>query len=251
MTEAPYFYVVLEGSPPNIALQGLIHEEILETGRRLLVFEDEETFLQQRPRLQAVGEILEEGRTRGEILRLPSGLAIKAFGEAGEKTILLRTKGAFGSGFHPTTRLCLQILDSLSPDPHPALDLGAGTGILALLLARKGWPGVVAVEPEPQAVKVLRENVSLNHLEEQVLPVRGDLSAVKGPFSLIVANLYLRILIPEARNLASLLLPGGRLVLSGFLASSFPALKRAYGSLALEQEITFRGWGAASFVFTP
>ncbi len=183
-----------------------------------------------------------------EVLRLSSGFIIGPFREPSPEKILLQSKGAFGSGSHPTTRLCLEILDSLYPDCSPALDLGAGTGILALLLAKKGWRRVLAVEPDPKAIRVLAENILRNRMEERILPVKGDLSCLRGPFSLVVANLYLRILVPEAPNLKKLLLPGGRLVLSGFLASSLPAIKRAYTPLEVERELVFEGWAAVSFL---
>ncbi len=249
MASKTYFYVILEGLPPKFLLEGLIHRERLEAGRYLLVFTNEKFFHLHKSTLQKEALVLEKGYTQGEILKLPSGIILKSFGTPDEKTIILRTKGVFGSGFHPTTRLCLQILDSLSPQSFPALDLGAGTGILALSLARKGWPLVLAVEPDSSAIKVLRENIQRNGLDKSIVPLQGDLSSLKGPFSLIVANLYLRILIPEAKTIKKLLLPGGHLILSGFLLSSLPALKRVYADLKLEQECAFGGWGALRFSF--
>ncbi len=242
-----YFQVLLEGFSEKVNSEDLVCDEICEAGKRLLIFRNEAAFRRWEPFLKSQATILEEGFTAGEILRLPSGVVFRAFGNSSsEKEIFLRSQGAFGSGFHPTTRLCLHLLDELKPSSGWALDLGAGTGILSLLLARKGWK-VLAVEPDLQALKVLTENIKRNRLEDKIYPLCGEVSALKGPFTLIVANLYLRLLIPQASLLKALLSPAGSLILSGFLVTSLPAVRRAYAGLVVEREITHQGWAALKF----
>ena len=240
-----YFKVVIEGEVPKAPLPGLIYQEALEAGRWLLIFEGKDFF---RAIKGLSAEILEAEETEGALLKTPSGIEFTPFGKPAARKLVLSVEGAFGSGLHPTTRLCLDLLDGLSPEEGLALDLGCGTGILALLLATKGWPRVVALDVSPRAIKVLGKNIAQNGLKGRIFPVLGDLSVLKGPFFLVVANLYLRILIPEARAIRRLLAPGGRLVLSGFLAESLPAVKRAYEGLVLEEERVLDGWAALKFV---
>ncbi len=239
-----YIKVILETDRDDFCLPGLIYQEKLEAGRRLLLFE---TFPPEA-RLRLLGEIIEVSKTEPDLLKLGSGLAISPLGPPAPDRLVIKTGGAFGSGFHPTTRLCLEILDTLPPAPGIALDLGTGTGILALLLAHKGWARVLAVDVDPKAVAVLKHNIEQNSLGGRVFPLLGDLTALKGPFALVVANLYLRLLIPGAVHIRSLLASGGRLVLSGFLASSLPAVKRAYAGLIPVKELVCQGWAAVSFV---
>ena len=239
-----YLKVIIEGEAPRGPLPGLIYQEALEAGRWLLIFEGKAPSALKG----FSAEIVEAEETEGALLRTPSGLEFSPFGEPSARKIVLSVEGAFGSGLHPTTRLCLELLDGLTPEEGPALDLGCGTGILSLLLARKGWPRVVALDVSPEAIKVLAKNIAQNRLKGRIFPVLGGLSALKGPFSLVAANLYLRLLIPEAQIIKGLLAPGGRLVLSGFLEESLPAVKRAYEGLVLEEERTLQGWAALKFL---
>jgi len=131
--------------------------------------------------------------------------------------ILLGKQGAFGSGEHETTASCLEIMPSIPGiSGCHALDLGSGTGILALAAARLGAASVMAVDLEEAATRSCQENVALNGLEQQVTAICGELAAVNGQsFDLVLANIYADILLPLAEQLTGMTRPGGYLLLSG------------------------------------
>lgn len=143
--------------------------------------------------------------------------------------IVLGKKGAFGSGEHETTASCLELLPTISGiKGSRVLDLGSGTGILALAAARLGAAAVLAVDLEEAAAVSCQENVVLNDLESQVVTVCGELSAVgEQSFDLILANIYADILLPLADQLVGMTSPGGQLLLSGIpLQDKFDIVQR-------------------------
>ncbi len=159
---------------------------------------------------------------------------------------------AFGTGRHPSTLLCLRALEevwgrALPPDPKPwqVLDVGTGSGILALAAARLG-AGVLAIDVDPEAVAAALENVRLNALEEQVLVEATPLSALRQQFALILANLTAPDLLELAEALTARLLGGGALIISGFLQEDRPRLEERFLSLGLQAAgfFTEEDWGA-------
>ncbi len=131
---------------------------------------------------------------------------------------------AFGSGLHPTTCMCLEALEECLADGHKVLDVGTGSGILAIAAARLGAGKVLALDIDSAAVKVAREHVALNQVENIVQVELGSVDYLHGsPFgasikvNLIVANLILSgIQAVMKEGLAEFLYPGGKLVFSGF-----------------------------------
>jgi len=143
--------------------------------------------------------------------------------------IVLGKKGAFGSGEHETTASCLELMPAIPGiTGSRALDLGSGTGILALAAARLGAADVLAVDLEEDATISCQENVVLNGLESQITTVCGELSAVgERSFDLILANIYADILLPLAEQLVGMTCPGGHLLLSGIpLQDKFDIVQR-------------------------
>ncbi len=143
---------------------------------------------------------------------------------------------AFGSGEHETTRGCLLALDRLAGRilPERVLDLGTGSGILAIAAARL-WPRarVLAVDHDPRAVAVARENVLRNGVAGRVEVRRGEGHRNvhvrrRRPFDLVLANLFAEPLVAMARDLARTLAPGGRAVLAGLLARQAGAVLDAH-----------------------
>jgi ribosomal protein L11 methyltransferase len=128
---------------------------------------------------------------------------------------------AFGTGLHPTTRLCLEALEQyVQPDtPLNALDLGTGSGILAIAAAKLGGPGVrvLALDIDPIAVDATLENVERNGLSAQITVGQGSTLAAEpdAPYDLIVANILATVIIDLAKSLHELLAPGGTLITSG------------------------------------
>lgn len=147
--------------------------------------------------------------------------------------ILLGRQGAFGSGEHETTAACLELMATISAlQGSQVLDLGSGTGILAIAAARLGAATVMAVDLDQDAVRSCAENVSLNGLEEQVQSVCGELSAVADHcFDLVLANIYIDILLPLADQLVSMTRRGGQLLLSGIPLQDKYDIVQRYTSL--------------------
>jgi ribosomal protein L11 methyltransferase len=126
---------------------------------------------------------------------------------------------AFGTGLHPTTRLCLRALEEhVRPGTH-ALDLGTGSGILAIAAAKLGGPEahVVALDTDGVAVEAALQNVERNNLASQIEVGQGSTTAARrhAPYDLGVANILASVIIELAGPLRDLLKPGGALISSG------------------------------------
>jgi len=132
---------------------------------------------------------------------------------------LVMAAGAFGSGEHETTASCLELLATL-PDLAGArvLDLGSGTGILAIAALKLGARSALCLDIDPVAVRTCELNCQLNGVLAQVEHVCGTLDQVpEDPFELILANIYGDILVAVAEALVARVGPGGALLLSGIL----------------------------------
>lgn len=143
--------------------------------------------------------------------------------------LFLGRKGAFGSGEHETTAACLEIMPDIpNIAGSRALDLGSGTGILALAAARLGAAAVLAVDLDKAAAVSCRENVHLNSVDGQIEAICGELSVVADQqVDLVLANIYADILLPLADQLVAMTVPGGHLLLSGIpLQDKFDVVQR-------------------------
>jgi ribosomal protein L11 methyltransferase len=174
-------------------------------------------------------------RRIGRLLVRPSGQA--AVARAGETVIEIDPGLAFGTGEHPTTALCLAALSRLVRGGERVLDVGTGSGILAIAAARLGAARVLALDIDPQAVKAARANALRNGVEAVVEVREGTLTpALAEAFDLVCANIDGLSLERMAPLLAAAVVPGGRLVLSGFLTETAPSLARAFEALGLRVE---------------
>ena len=159
---------------------------------------------------------------------------------------------AFGTGHHGTTRGCLLALDSLckSRGGNPAqriLDLGTGSGVLAIAAARALRQPVLATDIDGDAVRVARANVAFNRAGGFVAVIKADgvtgpKLRARAPYDLVLANILLRPLQRLATPLTQLTAPGARVVLSGLLPSQANAAIAAYHGLKLERRIDLDGW---------
>lgn len=135
--------------------------------------------------------------------------------------LLMDPSAAFGSGTHATTRLCLESAETYLKESDRVLDLGCGSGILALAALKLGAAHADAVDIEESAVRVCRENVELNGFTSAHCSVRhGDATrdpGAKGAYSFLFANLVASLLVAIAKSLYELLEDGGTLVASGIL----------------------------------
>ncbi|HEY6874588.1 MAG TPA: 50S ribosomal protein L11 methyltransferase [Geobacteraceae bacterium] len=132
-------------------------------------------------------------------------------------TLVMGKKGAFGSGEHETTASCLEELERLPGlEGMRCLDLGSGTGILAIAAARLGAHRVIAVDIDPAAGIACAANIGLNGVEEHVFPVCGELACIgEDDFDLLLANIYADIHLALAGEMVAKVRPGGYLLLSG------------------------------------
>jgi ribosomal protein L11 methyltransferase len=131
--------------------------------------------------------------------------------------LVMGRKGAFGSGEHETTASCLEELERLPGiSGMRCLDLGSGTGILAIAAARLGAHPVIAVDIDPAAGTSCAANVALNGMEQHVFPVCGELACIgSADFDLLLANIYADIHLALADEMVAKVRPGGYLLLSG------------------------------------
>lgn len=168
--------------------------------------------------------------------------------ETGVEVLRLDPGRAFGTGTHETTRLCLGLLDRrLAEAPvSRCLDVGCGSGILSVAVARLGVARVVALDIDPQAAAATRENAARNDVEQKIVVLCGDLRAVASSYPLVVANILYQILLGLAPVLTARVAPGGVLVLSGLLEAELESAARVYGAHGLrEQAREVDGeWGA-------
>lgn len=142
-------------------------------------------------------------------------------------TLTIEPKMAFGTGDHPTTALCLAAVDVFCA-AHPGasvLDVGTGTGVLALMARKLGAGRVVGLDTDPTSVALARENAALNGISGVELS-GVSLAAVAGPFDLVVANILANTLVELAPALVRL--TGDRLVLAGVLAHQEAEVRRAF-----------------------
>lgn len=137
---------------------------------------------------------------------------------------------AFGTGHHPTTALCIETLEEIltSERPDSMLDVGTGSGILALTALRMGVGQAVGLDLDAEALNVAAENAHLNQLADRLQLVLGGPAAAKGTWPLVVANVLAAPLMDMAPVLVRRLARGGRLVLSGIPCSLESEVRQAY-----------------------
>jgi ribosomal protein L11 methyltransferase len=126
---------------------------------------------------------------------------------------------AFGTGLHPTTRLCLARLEAVADrglvTDARVLDVGCGSGILSIAAARLGATSVLGLDTDPIAVEATTANAARNRLARRIRTRDGSLPSGEPPFDIVLANLIASVLIALAPDLAEELRPGGVLVASG------------------------------------
>ena len=172
-------------------------------------------------------------RWRALIARAPAG-------------VLLRTTRTFPAS-HPTTRLCLRLMLQALRNRRcrTLVDVGCGSGILALAGVKLGVDRAVALDISPQAVVTCRRNAELNRMADRVLLVRGSADAITGRFDLVLANLPLPVLTETMAQLVRLSGDDGSVVLSGFQDVDRAVVEAAMGRLGL----TGRTWLSADLTF--
>ena len=128
---------------------------------------------------------------------------------------------AFGTGYHPTTYTCLEILERLIKPNFAVLDVGTGSGILAVAAAKLGAREVLALDTDHVAVKSAKQNFQRSNLGDQVTAAQGSVPhklAIDSYYDLVLANISARAISERAESLRPILKPGGYLVASGIIS---------------------------------
>ena len=167
--------------------------------------------------------------------------------KAGEIVVELDPGAAFGTGQHVTTSLCIRALEELVRPGMTVFDVGTGSGVLAIVAAKLGAKRVEAVDFDPVAVRVARENVRQNGAENVVRTERSDLlKSVAGKADLIIANIIADIIVRLFGEVEGSLAAGGTMLLSGIIEDRLPdvveaATAHGFAVEKIEQE---KGWAA-------
>jgi len=164
---------------------------------------------------------------------------------SGDVVIQLDPGMAFGTGLHPTTQMCLVVLEvSMRPRAH-VLDMGTGSGILAIAAAKLGAERVLAVDNDPVAAKTARDNVVTNGVSGIVEVARGSLREVSESHDLVVVNILAKIIVEMLQEgLATRVRSGGRLIAAGIIINQEPEVVEAMEQqgLALVRRIQREDW---------
>jgi ribosomal protein L11 methyltransferase len=159
--------------------------------------------------------------------------------------IIIEPSTGFGTGHHATTRLCLLVMQQLELRGARVLDIGTGSGVLALAAWKLGAADVVAIDSDPDALDNARDNIARNGAAPSIDLIRDDLATLRiERADLVLANLTGAVLVRYAAELRSLARDGGYFVLSGFAPQDAVVIRMAFGGLAVIDEKVEREWAA-------
>jgi ribosomal protein L11 methyltransferase len=160
---------------------------------------------------------------------------------------------AFGTGAHPTTRMCLESLERICFNecggklPDPVLDVGTGSGVLSIAAALMGASRITALDIDPEAIRVTLENLELNGVGGVVAASTADLSDLKGEYGVVVANILAEELVRLSPQLVAKVAPGGWLILSGILTEKEGFVCAGFPGLTLVESPREAEWSCLTF----
>jgi len=217
----------------NFALIKLKNEKLIESFRiEKEIFEDKNW-----------NDLWEKSR---EVIRISDRIVIKpTFKEYSanpdEIVLTIDPKMSFGTGEHQTTKLILRLLEKYLKQGIKVLDVGSGTGILAIASLKLGASRAVAVDFDEICLENCKENCVLNGVVKSVHMLTGEIDDVsENDFELILANIQKNVLLEIAEKIKSKLKPGGTVILSGLLEADKSALEKKYHSLGFDTKCVDR-----------
>lgn len=180
------------------------------------------------------------------MVSVPAALLPFEYDEPGLTVTVIDPGSAFGLGDHPTTRTSMSLLAALlrtrATSGESLLDVGCGTGALAVLAAQLGIPEIRAIDIADAAVEATRRNAELNDVVGRIDVDTTPIADVEGRFDIVMANILAPALISMADHLRRLLAPGGALVISGLRADRHDHVLAALAPLAATDSLVHDGW---------
>jgi ribosomal protein L11 methyltransferase len=171
----------------------------------------------------------------------------------GDLVIQIDPGMAFGTGAHPTTRMCLESLERICFNesagrlPDAVLDVGTGSGVLSIAAALMGATLITAVDIDPEAIRVTQENLQLNGMADLVQASTTDLGKLTGEYGIVVANILAEELVRLSAQLVARVAPGGWLILSGILTEKADFVRAGFPGLTPVDSPTEAEWSCLTF----
>jgi len=168
----------------------------------------------------------------------------------GDLEIVLDPGQAFGTGDHPTTRMCLELLEPAVTPGVSVADIGCGSGILSVGACKLGAGSVVAVDIEPLSVEVAKENAAMNGVSFEAIAGAGVAVLPPGAtYDVVVSNIISATLIAIAHEVVGVVKPGGTWIVSGIIEQNWPDVREAAERVGfrLEKQLQEDDWVGATF----
>jgi len=258
---SPYLVIKIraQGHLDLSRLKGVLHPVHTHYDKRHGLFflafpsEDVDQLLQAFVTLLPDADIVETSVTSlpsqtGYIRRFSDRLTIICPGQGMgpvDGQIILRSSLAFGSGFHPTTQICMNLLEEafLRFKIRNVFDLGTGSGVLALAARTLGAKRIVATDIDLRACMEALENVRANHCEANICVINDSYSCGRPEgFELLLANLTINTIVTIGRHFKTLVRPQAAMVLSGFTAEQVDVVCDAVGLTKVIETRNLEGW---------
>jgi ribosomal protein L11 methyltransferase len=178
----------------------------------------------------------------GDLVICPAWIAFEP--EPGVTVLRIEPGSTFGLGDHPTTMLSMRSLRAALFDGATVLDVGAGSGVLAIGACLLGAASAMAIDIAPASVPITRDNAAANGVADRVRASTTPLVEVDGAFDIVVANILAPTLIELAEDLRRVVAPNGVLIVSGVLADRHDHVEEALLPLHRTHRETMDGWAA-------